>query len=416
MPVLLANLLARYGYAIVFLGVFLESAGVPVPGETVLLAAGFFASQGTFALPWVIGLGIGAAILGDNVGYWIGRRAGRPLVERYGRLVGLTPGRIAAFDAFFQRHGARTVFLARFVTGLRVVAALFAGVARLPWSEFLLYNAAGALVWATTVTLAGYFFGRSWELLHRWFGRAALFGAALAIALVVVALARRFGGPLFASVVAKLPASLARRELAFAAASLGFVAVFTKIAEDVITKESTAFDHGASLTLHAFANPVLDRLMHVVSDIGSAPVVSAIVGAVIVWCLLRKEARAAAALAGTALATEGLNLVLKLAFQRTRPSLWELATLHSYSFPSGHAMAALAIYGMVAVIVARRWPRLRWPIMMGACVMIVAIGVSRVYLGHHWATDVLAGYAAGAFILAGGVYVLERVARSPSDR
>src|SRR5207245_2633845 len=232
MPVLLAILLARHGYAIVFLGVFLESAGVPVPGETVLLAAGFFASQGTFALPWVIGLGIGAAILGDNVGYWIGRRAGRPLVERYGRLVGLTPGRIAAFDAFFQRHGARTVFLARFVTGLRVVAALFAGVARLPWSEFLLYNAAGALVWATTVTLAGYFFGRSWELLHRWFGRAALFGAALAIALVVVALARRFGGPLFAFVVAKLPASLARRELAFAAASLGFVAVFTKIAED----------------------------------------------------------------------------------------------------------------------------------------------------------------------------------------
>src|SRR5207247_8730988 len=88
---------------------------------------------------------------------------------------------------------------------------------------------------------------------------------------------------------------------------------------------------------------------------------------------------------------------------RTGPSRWELATRHSYSFPSGHAMAALAIYGMVAVIVARRWPRLRWPIMMGACVMIVAIGVSRVYLGHHWATDVLAGYAAGAFILAGEV-------------
>src|SRR5437867_11042976 len=107
MPVLLANLLARYGYAIVFLGVFLESAGVPVPGETVLLAAGFFASQATFALPWVIGLGIGAAILGDNVGYWIGRRAGPPLVERYGRLVGLTPGRIAACDGLFPRNGAR---------------------------------------------------------------------------------------------------------------------------------------------------------------------------------------------------------------------------------------------------------------------------------------------------------------------
>src|SRR5438094_9722162 len=115
MPALLANLLARYGYAIVFLGVFLESAGVPVPGETVLLAAGFFASQGTFALPWVIGLGIGAAILGDNVGYWIGRRAGRPLVERYGRLVGLTPGRNAACDAYYLRHRYRPVFTKQIV-------------------------------------------------------------------------------------------------------------------------------------------------------------------------------------------------------------------------------------------------------------------------------------------------------------
>src|SRR5438094_9772093 len=113
MPALLANLLARYGYAIVFLGVFLESAGVPVPGETVLLAAGFFASQGTFALPWVIGLGIGAAILGDNVGYWIGRRAGRPLVERDVRLVGLTRRRIEEVDAFYQLDRARTVLHGR---------------------------------------------------------------------------------------------------------------------------------------------------------------------------------------------------------------------------------------------------------------------------------------------------------------
>src|SRR5437762_11932528 len=144
MPVLLANVRARYGSAVVFLGVVLESAGVPVPGETVLLAAGFFASQGTFALPWVIGLGIGAAILGDNVGYWIGRRAGRPLVERYGRLVGLTPGRVAACDAFFLLHAARAVFPARFVAALRVVAAVFAGVARRPLSEVSIHTAAAS--------------------------------------------------------------------------------------------------------------------------------------------------------------------------------------------------------------------------------------------------------------------------------
>ena len=123
MPALLVNLLGRYGYTIIFLGVFLESAGVQVPGETILLGAGFFAYQGMLTLPWVIIVGIAAAILSDNLGYWIGRRGGRPLVERHGRLIGLTAQRLAAFEAFFQRHGAKTIFLARFVTGVRVVAA-----------------------------------------------------------------------------------------------------------------------------------------------------------------------------------------------------------------------------------------------------------------------------------------------------
>ncbi len=170
MPERLAALLGRYGYAAIFLGVLLENAGVPVPGETVLLAGGFFAQRGTFSLPWVIGVAIAAAILGDNLGYWIGRRGGRRLAERHGRVVGLTPARLAALDAFFGRYGARTVFFARFVSGLRVFAALTAGMSRLPWPRFVAYNAAGAVVWATAVGLAGYLFGRSWRLLERSVG------------------------------------------------------------------------------------------------------------------------------------------------------------------------------------------------------------------------------------------------------
>ncbi len=151
MPESLALLVGRYGYVVVFFGVFLENAGLPVPGETVLLATAFFAHQGTLSLSWVIGLAVAAAILGDNLGYWIGRRGGRPLAARHGRLVGLTPARIAMLEAFFSRHGAKTVFLARFVTGLRVFAALFAGMSGLPWRRFLFFNAAGAVTWATTV-------------------------------------------------------------------------------------------------------------------------------------------------------------------------------------------------------------------------------------------------------------------------
>src|SRR6266852_1391693 len=221
MPESLALVLARYGYFVVFFGVFLENAGLPVPGETVLLAAAFFPHQGTLSLPWVIGVAVIAAILGDNLGYWIGRRGGRPLAARHGKLVGLTPARLAALEDFFNRHGPKTIFLARFVTGLRVFAALFAGMSQLPWSRFVFYNATGAVTWATAVGVAGYLFGGSWDLLHRWLGRAGLFGIGLAIALVVLTLAGRHWSRLAAVVEAWRPAALARRELVLAAATLG---------------------------------------------------------------------------------------------------------------------------------------------------------------------------------------------------
>jgi len=106
--------------------------------------------------------------------------------------------------------------------------------------------------------------------------------------------------------------------------------------------------------------------------------------------------------------TEALNFVLKEAFHRARPSLWDVVALHSYSFPSGHAMAAVAIYGMAAVVAVRLWPRLTRVGEIGMPLLALLIGISRVYLGAHWPTDVLAGFAAGAFILSGGVYVLYR--------
>src|SRR5712664_1692664 len=174
----------------------LENAGVPVPGETILLAAGFFAAQGHFHLWMVMAIAAFGAMLGDNAGYVIGRGVGRAALERYGRYILLTRRRLRKLDKFFARHGDKTILVARFVSGLRVFAALFAGAARMPWRKFVVYNMAGAILWAVAITLLGFFFGQSWELLHRWLGRAGLIvGLAVLLAVVLVKVWRRLARP-----------------------------------------------------------------------------------------------------------------------------------------------------------------------------------------------------------------------------
>jgi membrane protein DedA with SNARE-associated domain len=189
-PEWIVDLFARYGYAVVFAGVFLENTGLPVPGETALLAGAALAHFGRLALPQVIITATVAAILGDNLGFLIGRRAGRGLAERHGWRIGLTRERLLLFDRFFAKHGAKTVFIARFITGLRVFGAFLAGASELPWSRFLFYNATGAVVWSTVIGLVGYALGHSWETLERLIGRTSVVGLAAVCVLIVLGVLR----------------------------------------------------------------------------------------------------------------------------------------------------------------------------------------------------------------------------------
>ena len=190
MPTWLLDLFARYGYAVVFGGVFLENTGLPVPGETALLAGAALAHFGQLSLGWVIVTAIAAAILGDNLGFLIGRHGGRRLAERHGWRVGLTPERLVEFDQFFQRHGPKTVFAARFITGLRVVGAVLAGSSGMKWPEFLFFNATGAVVWCTAIATAGYSLAYSWATLERWIGRSGLVALALVAAVGIIGVMR----------------------------------------------------------------------------------------------------------------------------------------------------------------------------------------------------------------------------------
>lgn len=190
MPGWLLDLFARYGYAVVFGGVFLENTGLPVPGETALLAGAALAHNGQLSLLWVIVTAIAGATLGDNLGFVIGRHGGRRIAERHGWRLGLTLDRLAEFDRFFQRHGPKTVFLARFITGLRVVGAVLAGGSGMAWPTFLFYNASGAVVWCTAVGFAGYSLAYSWDTLERWIGRTGLIALVLVITIGLIGFVR----------------------------------------------------------------------------------------------------------------------------------------------------------------------------------------------------------------------------------
>jgi membrane protein DedA with SNARE-associated domain len=141
--------------------VALESFGLPVPGETALIACSVLASRGSISIAWVIVVAAAAAIIGDNLGYWAARKGGRPLLSRYRITRGVAERYLPRGEKFFAAHGGKAVFLGRFVAVLRVTAAWCAGLARMDWWSFLGWNAAGGIVWATLIGVISYYLGEA---------------------------------------------------------------------------------------------------------------------------------------------------------------------------------------------------------------------------------------------------------------
>ena len=179
----LTHLLASYGYLAVLLFVAIESTGIPFPGETMLLVAAIAAgTTHRLSIAWVIVAAASGAILGDNLGFWVGREGGYRLLRRYGRSIHVEEQRLKLGQYLFLKHGGKVVFFGRFVAVLRAWAAFLAGTNRMRWPRFLLFNAAGAIVWATLYGLGGYFLG---DNIHRLVGPVSVVFLALAVLLIM---------------------------------------------------------------------------------------------------------------------------------------------------------------------------------------------------------------------------------------
>jgi len=184
---LLRGYFAVHGYWTVALALLMENAGVPVPGETVLLFASFLAfSEHHLHLPWIIVTGTAAAALGDNIGYLVGHHGGRPLLDRYRHIFHIPQKHIQRGERLFARYGCVTIFFARFIFGLRILAGPLAGVLRMPWREFALFNVLGAALWVTVISVIGYIFGRHWGALLHFMQEFNIVIVVLAVASVAV--------------------------------------------------------------------------------------------------------------------------------------------------------------------------------------------------------------------------------------
>jgi membrane protein DedA with SNARE-associated domain len=184
--------LDRFGYLAVVGLVLIEDFGVPVPGETVLILSAVYAATGRLNIVLVALLGFCGAVLGDNIGFAIGHFGGRPLIERYGRYIFLTPERLDKTTRFFNRHGGKIIIVARFIEGLRQANGIIAGTSGMQWTRFLIFNAIGAALWVIVWTSIGYFSGSHIDTIYKYATRYDTYLLIVIGVLVVAYIVRRW--------------------------------------------------------------------------------------------------------------------------------------------------------------------------------------------------------------------------------
>jgi membrane protein DedA with SNARE-associated domain/membrane-associated phospholipid phosphatase len=403
------RMLATYGYLVVVVVVMAEGAGIPLPGETILLLAGAYAGAGHLDVRGVILAAALGAIAGDNLGYLIGRRGGQALLARYGHLFHVGESHLARAEAFYERHGAKTVFFARFVAVLRTLSSLLAGANRMPYRRFAPWNAAGGILWAVVIGTLGSLFGSRWRQLAHWMGRVGLLLAlALLVFLIVMALRRQTaaagGGSAFLRARFSPEGYLGLQLTIGVLLVLVAGAVFGGVARVVRRASMSGLDRRFAVEVVPVAGG-LTALMRAASFVGR-PVTLLLLSLGLALLFVRQRKWSDALLVAFAVGgAEALNPLLKLLFARHRPGLADLAT---WSFPSGHATGSMAFFGLLAYLALRGGPLWRRVLAVtGAVVAVLWIGMSRVYLGEHYPTDVLGGWAVGLVWLASVVTAVE---------
>jgi membrane protein DedA with SNARE-associated domain/membrane-associated phospholipid phosphatase len=423
---------AHYGYALVALFLFIEAAGVPVPGETALVTAAALAGRGTLSLVGVVISGVAGTILGGHAGYWIGAHGGTAFVSRHGRWIGLTQERLEKTSHFFAHHGAKTVLLGRFIAFVRSFVGIFSGISAMPYGVFTAYNALGGALWAATFSVLGYVFGRNLPRLVHYIGRVSLVLATLIAIIAGVVFLWRWFSKNRSTVVASLDERYQRAsstpavaqmhahhptvwQLRFGtyaqgwylalhlaigfAVALAAIGVFASITEGLVDSSPlTRFDVVVAARLRESAAPVALRTFEIVSRLGGRGAMTLLLfGGGFVYALRRKGLELAgwcAAFIGGSL----LDAALRFVVRRSELPFADIVLLDwGTGLASGQQLGVIIGYGMLAYLVCSfiRNAAARTLVVVVAVALVSAIAISRLYLGQHFLSDASAGAAAG---------------------
>ncbi len=427
------------GYWIAFFAAFFETTvvvGLILPGSTIILFLGALSARGYLDIGDLIWFSVLGAIIGDNVNYYLGRKYGAKWLEK--GFWFLKAEHIERSRNFLDTHGAKSVFLGRFIPSVKEIVPFIAGSVKMNNRTFMLWNVLGAIGWGFEWIFAGYIFAQSLNLAELWLFRAGLFFTFLIVIGVTIFFIKWLiikKGKVFLVVftslwqsiketvinnghaaqwIKKHPRSvsflLARLDktafsgLTLSILTLAFVyalALFGGVVEDLITSDPiVAADVRIANLFFVFRSEALTKVFTWITLLGKSEVILAFIAvlAALLW-LWRKRCYIIPVFIAV-IGSEGFTYLGKLAFHRPRPQLAVYAE-HSFSFPSGHATIAVAFYGFVGYLLARfskSWNR-KVNISFLTILIIIAIGFSRVYLGVHYISDVWGGYLVGAMWL-----------------